>query len=82
MRTVGRLTYTSPARYRIHSGKASDMNNGTAHYTALPYDQLMVFIEASAFTKHIYNYLFEEEYLLVEYRRKPAQDCHQAVAML
>lgn len=29
----------------------------------MPYNQSVVFIEASAFTKHIYNYLSEDEYL-------------------
>jgi len=29
----------------------------------LPYNQLMEFIEATAFTKHLYDYLSEEEYL-------------------
>ena len=38
----------------------------------MPYNLSMVFIEASAFTKHIYNYLSEDEYLglqsfLIEY---------------
>jgi mRNA-degrading endonuclease RelE of RelBE toxin-antitoxin system len=29
----------------------------------MPYNQLMEFIEASAFTKHVYDYLSEDEYL-------------------
>ena len=31
--------------------------------TALPYNQLMEFIEATAFTKYLYDYLSEDEYL-------------------
>lgn len=32
-------------------------------YTAIPYKQPVEFIEASAFTKHVYDYLSEDEYL-------------------
>lgn len=32
-------------------------------YTALPYNTSVEFIEASAFTKHVYDYLSEDEYL-------------------
>jgi mRNA-degrading endonuclease RelE of RelBE toxin-antitoxin system len=32
-------------------------------YTALPYNPGMEFIEATAFTKYVYEYLSEEEYL-------------------
>ena len=32
-------------------------------YTALPYNVFVEFIEASAFTKYLYDYLSEEEYL-------------------
>jgi len=31
--------------------------------TALPYNKLMEFIEATAFTKYLYDYLSEDEYL-------------------
>lgn len=33
-----------------------------ACYTALPYNKDMEFIEATAFTKHVYDYLSEDEY--------------------
>jgi hypothetical protein len=29
----------------------------------MPYNRFMVFIEATLFTKHIYNYLTDDEYL-------------------
>jgi len=34
-----------------------------AGYTALPYNSHVEFIEATAFTKYVYDYLSEEEYL-------------------
>lgn len=34
-----------------------------ALYTALPYNHYMEFIEATAFTKYVYDYLSEDEYL-------------------
>jgi len=34
-----------------------------AKCTALPYNKLMEFIEATAFTKYLYDYLSEDEYL-------------------
>ncbi len=34
-----------------------------AIYTAMPYNEKMEFIEASAFTKYVYEYLSEDEYL-------------------
>jgi mRNA-degrading endonuclease RelE of RelBE toxin-antitoxin system len=36
---------------------------GLAKHTALPYNLFMEFIEAIAFTKYIYDYLSEDEYL-------------------
>ena len=36
---------------------------GLVIYTAQPYNQFVEFIEATAFTKHVYDYLSEEEYL-------------------
>jgi hypothetical protein len=35
----------------------------SCNYTALPYNIDVEFIEASAFTRHIYDYLSEDEYL-------------------
>jgi mRNA-degrading endonuclease RelE of RelBE toxin-antitoxin system len=35
---------------------------GLASCTAMPYNQFMEFIEAVAFTKHLYEYLSEDEY--------------------
>jgi len=32
-------------------------------YTAMPYNQNMEFIEATAFTRHVYEYLTDEEYI-------------------
>jgi len=34
-----------------------------AFYTALPYNWYMEFIEATAFTKYVYTYLTDDEYL-------------------
>ena len=31
--------------------------------TAMPYNKFMEFIEATAFTKYVYEYLSEDEYL-------------------
>jgi mRNA-degrading endonuclease RelE of RelBE toxin-antitoxin system len=39
------------------------MRHALANHTALPYNQLMEFIKATAFTKYLYYYLSEEEYL-------------------
>jgi len=36
---------------------------GLVNYTALPYNLDMEFIEASAFTKLLYHYLADDEYL-------------------
>lgn len=36
---------------------------GIVSHTALPYNHCMEFIEATAFTKHVYEYLSDEEYL-------------------
>ena len=36
---------------------------GIANDTAMPYNQSMEFIEATAFTKHVYKYLSEDEFL-------------------
>jgi mRNA-degrading endonuclease RelE of RelBE toxin-antitoxin system len=36
---------------------------GLADYTAKPYNLHMEFIEATAFTKYLYNYLSEDEFL-------------------
>ncbi len=36
--------------------------SGIAYYTALPYNSRVEFIEAKAFTKHVYEYLSEDEY--------------------
>jgi len=36
---------------------------GIEFYTALPYNEGVEFIEASAFTKYVYDYLSEDEYL-------------------
>jgi mRNA-degrading endonuclease RelE of RelBE toxin-antitoxin system len=36
---------------------------GFGIYAAMPYNSGMVFIETSFFTKHVYDYLNEEEYL-------------------
>jgi mRNA-degrading endonuclease RelE of RelBE toxin-antitoxin system len=33
-----------------------------AKHTAVPYNMFMLFIEATAFTKHVYDYLSEKEY--------------------
>ena len=46
--------------------------------TAMPYNQSMEFIEATAFTKHVYKYLSEDEFLglqsfLLEYPRSLRQ---------
>ena len=38
-------------------------HNGFGNYAAMPYNPGMVFIETSFFTKHVYAYLTEEEYL-------------------
>jgi len=37
--------------------------NGLAYYTAMPYNQVVEFIEASAFTRYVYEYLSEDEYV-------------------
>jgi mRNA-degrading endonuclease RelE of RelBE toxin-antitoxin system len=42
-------------------GKSS--KNGLEIYTAKPYNPFMEFIEAVAFTKYVYDYLSEDEYL-------------------
>jgi hypothetical protein len=34
-----------------------------AHYTALPYNVIMEFIEAPLFTRYVYDYLTDDEYL-------------------
>jgi mRNA-degrading endonuclease RelE of RelBE toxin-antitoxin system len=34
-----------------------------AHYTAMPYNVSMEFIEATAFTKYVYSYLTDDEYM-------------------
>jgi mRNA-degrading endonuclease RelE of RelBE toxin-antitoxin system len=34
-----------------------------ALYTALPYNRFMEFIEATAFTKYVYDYLTDDEFL-------------------
>ena len=36
---------------------------GIANGTAMPYNQSMEFIEATAFTKHVYKYLSDDEFL-------------------
>ena len=40
-----------------------DDGKGIANYTALPYNPSMEFIESTAFTKHVYQYLSEDEFL-------------------
>ena len=37
--------------------------NALARHTALPYNEIVEFIEATAFKKYVYDYLSEEEYL-------------------
>ena len=34
-----------------------------ANYTAMPYNEIVEFIEATAFTKYLYDYLSDDEYL-------------------
>ena len=36
---------------------------GVARYTALPYNQYVEFIEAPAFTRYLYDYLTDDEFL-------------------
>src|ERR1043165_10195273 len=38
-------------------------NRTLAFNTALPYNALIEFVEATAFTKYVYDYLSEDEYL-------------------
>ena len=42
---------------------ADFLSSGFAKTTALPYNSIMEFIEATAFTKYVYDYLTEDEYL-------------------
>ena len=37
------------------------------NYTAMPYNRCMEFIETSAFTRHVYDYLSDDEYLGFQY---------------
>src|SRR4029077_16282439 len=43
--------------------QAASTGHALAKGTALPYNKLMEFIEATAFTKYLYDYLTEDEYL-------------------
>jgi hypothetical protein len=36
---------------------------GIVEYTTLPYNKIVEFIEATAFTKYVYDYLSDDEYL-------------------
>jgi hypothetical protein len=36
---------------------------GVAYYTALPYNMQVEFIEAPAFSKHLYDYLTDDEFV-------------------
>lgn len=42
---------------------ADFLSSESAKTTALPYNSIMEFIEATAFTKYVYDYLTEDEYL-------------------
>jgi mRNA-degrading endonuclease RelE of RelBE toxin-antitoxin system len=42
---------------------ADFLSSEFAKTTALPYNSIMEFIEATAFTKYVYDYLTEDEYL-------------------
>ena len=46
--------------------------------TALPYNHIMEFIEAIAFTKYVYDYMTEDEYLVTGFSSTKSgsrQDC-------
>jgi hypothetical protein len=45
------------------SGIINRIDLGIANYTALPYNRYVEFIEATAYTKPVYSYLTDDEYL-------------------
>lgn len=47
----------------LNNQRLAVSNHETATDTALPYNDLMEFIKATAFTKYVYDYLSEDEYL-------------------
>lgn len=53
----------SEAALRLSLSSDQHRQSELARYTAMPYNEYVEFIEASAFTKHIYEYLSEDEYL-------------------